>query len=152
MAYSTLADLLEKISRDELVELACDARPGDYETDEAYQAAAEQELQEVTARAIEDADSEIESYCGERYSLPFSPVPVIVRKLSTDIAIYGLFARRQGAPEDRKVRYDNAVKLLLKLAEGTVTLGVSAPAETKSPRPQFIAPPRIFSRDKLKGF
>jgi len=152
MAYSTLDDLLEKISRDELIELACDIRPDDYETDEAYQEAVEQELQEKIARAIEDADSEIDSYCGERYSLPFSPVPTLIRKLSVDIAIYGLFARRQGAPEDRKIRYDNAVKLLLKLAEGTLTLGASAPAETKSPRPQFAHPARIFSRDKLKGF
>lgn len=84
----------------------------------------------VTDRAIADADAEINGYCAERYTVPFSPVPTIIRKYSVDIAIYNLFSRRHGPDEVREKRYDDAVVFLLAVSKGNVTLGVDTPDET----------------------
>jgi len=109
MAYSELDDLKKQISEEFLKELTDDKETG--EIDEA-----------VVSRSIEDADSEIDSYCRSIYSVPFSTVPKIIRKLSVDIAIYNLYARRQGVPEDRLRRYKDAISLLKLLGEGEIRL------------------------------
>ena len=77
----------------------------------------------VTDRAIADADSEINSYCESQYDIPFSSTPTMIRKVSVDIAIYNLYARRKGAPEDRRQRYKDAIRYLKDVANGVVTLG-----------------------------
>jgi len=116
MAYSTKEDILEQISEAELVRLSDDAGAG--QVDEA-----------VVARSIADADAEIEAYLGERYQLPLSPVPALVRKLSVDIALYNLYSRRLAPPEARERRYQEAKALLREAARGLATLGEGAPSE-----------------------
>ena len=79
---------------------------------------------EVIAQAIADADAEIDAYCASQFSgLPFSSVPDIIRAKAVDIAIYHLYSRRQGAPEWRAKRYDDAVKFLAKVSEGKISFG-----------------------------
>lgn len=115
MAYATLDDLKEQLDETTLIELTDDAGAGVVDTT-------------ATTRAIADADEEIDGYVGSRTSVPLSPVPGIIRKLSVDIALYNLFSRRHDSiPEIRKERYNNAVKFLTKFAEGTITLGQSDP-------------------------
>ena len=105
----------------------------------------------VITRAIADADAEIDSYCYTQYdNLPFSTVPAMVRKLSVDISIYNLFARRKGAPDDRKDRYKNAIQFLEKLAKGIVSLGSDAPAidDDAGPEATTDIDDRIFTTGK----
>lgn len=118
MAYSTQADLEEQISRAELVELTDDSGVGSVDTS-------------ALARAVADADAEIDSYCGGRYSVPFDPVPAIIRKISVDMAIYHLFSRRSvlKVPEERQKRYDNAIRFLRDVSRGLISLGADAPSE-----------------------
>lgn len=143
MPYSTQTDLEEQISQAELIELTDDAGSG------AVDATA-------VARAIADADAEIDSYCGSRYTMPFSPVPVIIRKFSVDMAIYNLFSRRSvlKVPEERQKRYDNAIRFFRDLAKGMISLGADAPAEPGDGLPQATRTKddRIFTRDKMSGF
>ncbi len=141
MAYCTKTDLLGQIPEETLIQLTDDTGSGS-EDDAAI------------AGAISDADAEIEAYCGENYTLPFDPVPVIIRKVSVDISIYNLYARRQGAPDDRAKRYDNAVKLLRDIAAGRVSLGASAPTETSQDTVEAStsAGDRIFTKTTLGGF
>jgi phage gp36-like protein len=108
----------------------------------------------VVARAIADADAEIDSYCGVRYSVPFSTVPPVILKFSVDIAIYNLYARRKGAPEDRKTRYDNAVRFLKDVSKGLASLGKDDPDSTPAERhmPDIDQSDRLFTREKMKGF
>lgn len=137
MAYSTQSDLEEQISQDELVELTDDAGSGAVDIS-------------VVARAVTDADAEIDSYCATRYSTPFDPVPVIIRKLSVDLAIYNLFARRSlKVPEERQKRYDNAIRFLRDVARGLISLGADAP-ETSLDQPQATRTKddRVFSIGK----
>ncbi len=114
MAYCIQTDLLEAISEDELIDITDDVDAGVVDSD-------------AVARAIADADAEINTYCAVQYDVPLALVPDIIRKVSVDIAIYNLYARRRGAPEDRKQRYDNGIKLLKSVAAGTVSLGVGTP-------------------------
>jgi len=104
----------------------------------------------VVTRAIADADEEIDSYAGVRYSLPFSTTPNRVRTLSVDIAIYNLYSRRRGAPEDRKARYERVIQFLKDVATGKAVLDVPDPAndtddgvETSS-----VKTDRVFSRGR----
>jgi len=84
MAYSTQADILEQLSEAHLIQLTDDAGAGTVDAD-------------VVSRAIADADAEIDSYCATKYDTPFTTVPAVIRKLSVDMAIYNVYARRMAA-------------------------------------------------------
>jgi len=135
MSYCIQSDLVEQIQENELIELTDDAGAGTVDTS-------------VVARAIADADAEIDSYCA-RYTLPFLPVPVMIRKVSVDVAIYNLFSRRSLIKLDdpRQKRYDNAIRFLRDVSKGVTTLGADAPAESVDGQPQATrdAADRIFT-------
>lgn len=138
MAYSIQTDLEEQISQTELIQLTDDTGSGEVDTS-------------AVARAVADADAEIDSYCGSRYTVPFSPVPVMIRKLSVDIALYNLYSRRAlEVAEERQKRYDNAVRFLRDLAKGLISLGADTPAEPSDGLPQAnrTKDDRIFSMGK----
>ena len=141
MAYCTKADILDQIDEDILVQLT-----DDDDTGSVVDA-------KVTA-AIGRADEEIDGYCGKRYSVPFSTVPGRVRDLSVDIAIYHLYGRRKGAPDQREKNYNNAIRFLEKIAGNKGSLGENdpdgTPAETH--KPKISQSDRIFTRDKMDGF
>ena len=117
MGYCTKSDILEQLDEDVLIQLTDDVDAGIVNDD-------------AVTRAIADADSEIDSYCGAHYEVPFETVPSMVRKLSVDIAIYNLYARRKGAPEDRKQRYDSAIRFLRDVSSGKASLGATAPDDS----------------------
>jgi phage gp36-like protein len=116
MAYCTLPDIKEQIPEAELVQLTDDDALSEIDTS-------------VIDRSIADADAEIDSYCAERYAVPFDPVPLLVRKYSVIIVIYNLFMRRGDIPDDRETNYNNAIKFLLNLTKGLVSIGADAPDE-----------------------
>ena len=116
MAYCTQDDILNQISEDDLIQLTDDDDAGEVDTDKV-------------SRAIDDAEALIDSYCGTKYLVPFSTVPDIIRSQAVEIAIYDLFARRMGAPEERKQRYDDAIRFLKDVAGGKASLGVQPPPD-----------------------
>lgn len=132
MAYCTQSDLTEQMSTDELVQLTDDTGAGAVDIS-------------VAVRAIADADAEIDGYCATRYAVPFATVPALIRKVSVEIAIYNLYARRQGAPEDRRRRYEDAVRWLKDVARGVVALGADAPAEASDGGPETT----VAKRDRI---
>ncbi len=141
MPYCIKDDILEQLDEDTLIQLTDDSDAGVVDDT-------------VIDRAIEDADAEINGYCGARYSIPFLPVPDRIRSLSVDIAVYNICSRRQGAPDHRKERYSNAIKFLEKVADGNVSLGEDDPDATPSDsnKPVISSSTRIFTREKLEGF
>jgi phage gp36-like protein len=141
MAYCTQDDILEQIDEDVLIQLTDDDNVGDVDATK------------VTA-AVAGADALIDGYCGKRYTVPFSTVPSLVEKFSVDIAIYNLYGRRKGAPDDIRTRYKDAVDFLKGVASGSNSLGENDPDGTSSNAPEMSTsnPTRIFTRDKMKGF
>lgn len=111
MAYCTQSDIEKQLPQEELVQLTDDDGDGLPDTG-------------VVDEAIAEADAEIDSYLAARYSLPLASVPVLLKKLSVDIAIWNLYSRRAVDEPVRKERYQAAVKLLQAIAEGRASLGV----------------------------
>ena len=116
MAYCTQSDIEKQIPEDVLIELTDDAGAGTVDTG-------------VIDRAIADADEEIDAFASMQYSLPFSSTPGLIRKMSVDLAICNLYARRAhlDIPESRGKRCDNDRKLLEQVARGTLKLDVPDP-------------------------
>ncbi|KKL24308.1 hypothetical protein LCGC14_2416610 [marine sediment metagenome] len=144
MPYSTLDDIKKLLPEDTLITLTDDEGLGQVDTARVDE-------------AIAQADSEIDSYCGGRYSVPVSPAPAILKKLSVDIAIYTLYSRIvQEMPEIRTERYKTALKQLDGIARGTISLGVAAapdPADQGSgAETNLDNDSQTFTRDKLEGF
>ena len=95
MAYCTQSDIEKQLPSERLITLTDD--DGDDIPDTG-----------VIDEAIADADEEIDSYLAARYTVPVSPVPGIVKKLSVDIAIWNLYARRTVQDDNREKRYQAA--------------------------------------------
>jgi phage gp36-like protein len=144
MAYATAADLEAAFGVKELILLA--DRDRDQTPDPA-----------VMARAIEDAEGEINSYLAKRYVLPLDPVPAQIRAITCDIARYRMDAANPRTAT--KERYEAALATLRDLSIGKATLGASAalagdPASNQAPPAQvhFYEPEKAFSDDRLAGF
>lgn len=104
--------------------------------------------------AIATADAEIDGYCAGRYSVPFLPVPPVVKAISVEMAIYYLYMRRS-IPERIEDRYDKAVARLKDISRGLLTLGVTPPASAADGDNVGVnctAEDRIFTRETMKGF
>ena len=143
MAYCVLDDLKKQVPETVLIQLTDDADTGSIDTDH-------------TDQAIADADAKIDSYCGKRYSVPFSPVPDILKKTSVDIAIYNLYSRRKGAPDHIEKRFNAAIQFLRDVSKGQATLGEDDPdgnpPDSEAPEMSSSNPDRVFTRDTLTGF
>jgi phage gp36-like protein len=139
--YCAKADLTSILTAERLIEMTDDAGTG--VADDA-----------VISRAIGKASGEIDAYCGQRYALPLTPVPDVARDYCADMAAYHLFARRMGAPEEWKNRYDRAVSFFKDVASEKANLpsvaGVS-PAPQAGGTVRVVGPARVFDRDTLGG-
>lgn len=143
MPYCTLTDILKLIPEDTVIQLTDDEDIGTVN-------------QARVDESIAQADAEIDSYCGGKYSVPFSTVPDIVKKISVDIAIYNLYSRRvEEIPETRAQRYKNAIRQLEGIAKGIISIGEDP--EPSAPTQGGIetnktTDDRTFSKDSLGGF
>ena len=140
MTYATTQDLIDRYGEAELVALT--DRAGEDEIDA-----------DVVARALADAEAEINSYLSARYVVPLSTVPQIVVARVCEVARY--YLHEEHATETVKARYDAAVRWVRDVAAGKASLGDDdvAPTEPASGAgPQFEAPERVFSRASLKGY
>ena len=143
MAYSTLDDIKKLLPEEALIQLTDDENLGVVN-------------QGRVDEAIAQADAEINSYCASKYTVPFTTVPAIAKKISVDLAIYNLYSRKVDIiPETRAERYKNAIRQLEGISKGTISLGVDpAPAATTEGGAETnkAESDRIFTRDKLEGF
>mgnify|MGYP001585036095 CR=1 FL=1 len=141
--YSTLTDIKKLIPETAIIQLTDDENAGVVN-------------QTRVDEAIAQADAEIDSYCGGKYSVPFATVPDIVKKISVDIAIYNLYSRRvEEMPETRSDRYKNAIRQLEGIAKGNISIGEATeptPATQGGPKTNKADSDRIFTKDTLNGF
>lgn len=141
MAYLVRADLLDRLSEQQLVQLTDDAKSG--VADETR----------ITA-AMAQAEAEIDGYVAVKYAVPVVPAPQLLKVFAVAIAAKNLYGRRQRVPDNVRAEYDDAIAKLKDIAKGVMTLGAEpAPAESaKSSAGEVFGDERIFSRDKLSGF
>ena len=130
--YADLDDLKARLSEDKLIDLAS-------ETEELDAAALA-----VIDQCITDADSEIDSYLRQSYTLPLSETPNLINQLSCEIAIVNLYKKRDVFSDDTKDRYAWCKDKLKGLAAGSVDLGIDDDDDT----PQKI----IIESNTLRGW
>lgn len=136
--YATLDDLVARFGAAEVTQLSDRENTGGPDA-------------EVVARALADAQAEIDGYLAGRYRLPLATVPAALGRVACDLARYYLSV----APDETvKARYDGAVRFLQAVAKGTVNLGPddagSPPRATEGA--QMVSGGRVFDRDRAKGF
>ena len=105
-------------------------------------------------RAFADADAEIDTYLAAKYQLPLSETPAVLTRLAIDIAVYRLASEADRLTDERRQRYDDAVKLLARIAKGEASLGLAspgAPSRAFSSASSATSRPRRFSRQTMAG-
>jgi phage gp36-like protein len=103
-------------------------------------------------KALSKASSEIDSYLGVRYNVPLTTVPEIIKGYTIDIAIYKCSSGpAAGLTEEKRQRYDDAIKWLINLSKGVTSLGLEETDADTEHRPVIEAETRLFTRSKLRG-
>ena len=137
-AYCAVQDLIDRHGDDELLLLADRNRDGEMDAD-------------VLDQAIADAADEIDAYVAARYPLPLATVPGVLLRVACDIVVYRLAVTADLETEERRKRYDDAVKFLTALSRGDTALGIPSPPSTVSNQVHSSGNPRIMTRSSLKG-
>lgn len=97
---------------------------------------------------IRDTDSEIDSYIGQRYSLPLPHVPDVLEARAADILRYRLHDHQP--PQVVRDRYDDAVSWLRRVSRGEASLGLPVGDQPRSDRAAVVhARDQVFTPDKL---
>jgi phage gp36-like protein len=139
MAYATLQTLVDQVGVDEVT------RSADRDLDGVADVA-------VVDRAIADADAEIDSYVGAIYKVPLAPVPSVVVTYSAVIAMYRLSSDIGTLTEEKRQRYEDAIRWLRDVASGKAVLGADVEPEAKSAGGiRFSAAPREFTTSRTRG-
>lgn len=104
------------------------------------------------AEALEDASQTIDSYLAGRYTLPLKSVPAVLERHCCYIARY--FLEKNRATEQARRDYDDSIRYLEKVANGTISLGISEDGETVEGDNVAIIESQgsVWARDRAKGF
>jgi phage gp36-like protein len=152
--YCTIDDLKKTLPEQEIIELTDDENLKPTVID-----AADADCDDIIERiyeAIEAADAEIDGYCTVRYGTPLSPVPVLINKLSIEIAVYHLIARRPPVAESAEKRYERALARLKDISKGILSLGIDPPPEAStmadSPATNTALSDRVCTKTNMEGF
>jgi phage gp36-like protein len=104
----------------------------------------------VMARGLRRASELIDGYVGARYSLPLPSVPPILRTLTLDIARYQM--GHYGRESDHRARYEDALRQLQQIANGTLSLGLPEEDAPATLAPMGRVGPVPTARQQLGGW
>ena len=126
MTYATRTDLVERYGADEIEQRESVLPDG------------------AVDRALADADAEIDSYVGNRYGVPLSPVPANIPRLACAIARYHLLG--DAATETARKGYEDARAFLRDIQAGRALLDSAATASGAAPsaRVEFVPGRKVF--------
>lgn len=122
MAYSTIDTVKKKIDLRILLQLLND----DVRPEEEINLNDEADPVVINFnQCADDAQVEIDPYLRGRYKLPLSPVPGLIVSISDEITKYNIYKRRGNIPEEiMNIKKAND-KMLEKIADGKMDIGVS---------------------------
>lgn len=117
MNYCTYEDIQGHIPEARLVEVTDDLAPN---------ASGEVKVA-IVEKAIKESSTLIDSYVRKRFPRPFQSVPEVLRMVCVDLSIYNLYERvtELNITDGMKLRYDNAIELLKRIADGKQDIGVA---------------------------
>ena len=125
IGYCSQADLEKKIGQRKLAELTNDVATQGKVTDGLLPDV------DVVALLIQEADQDIDTIVGMRYSVPFAQgsIPDSIKFLSINMACFRAFKRRLPANQitkDWQSTYDECLKELNDIASGEEEIGIQA--------------------------
>jgi phage gp36-like protein len=130
MSYISYADLVQSFGEDEILAISDRDRDGVIDSG-------------VIEDAIAFADSHIDGYVREQYSVPLNPCPVNLKGMACDFARYRLY---QDQPTQLvQNRYDVGCFFLKDVARGLVSLDVGDD-QVESTHVAYSEPEPIFTR------
>lgn len=167
MKYATVSQLIDRFDAGELARIAVPKEHVSidaallkltiagmdrsmYPADE--QTAADAALVKIN-QVINDASGEIDAHLESKYQLPLSTVPLKLEQVCCDIARYALYDDQP--TEHITKRYDDAVKYLLNVSKGVISLGVDKDNETPAEQDNvvdFTEGSNVFDRDISRSF
>lgn len=143
MPYCTSADLLERMTNEELIQLSDDSGTGVVNPD-------------VIATAISAAQDIIDGYLRGRYSVPLGDVPILVKNLALDLTAYRLYKRRNqlDVNDARESLYKNAISQLKDIKAGVILLELADSGAAVKPRGFYRTnhSHKFFGDDTLRKF
>jgi phage gp36-like protein len=141
MSYCTQDDLVRRYGNAELVQLTDRVNYPPSVIDNT-----------IVQQAIVDAAAEMDGYLQGRYALPMTVVPDSLTAYACDIARYRLYDDR--VTERVADAYDEAIKYLMDVAKGSISLGVdqAGQAAPGTGGPSGGGAERVFSKCTLKDF
>lgn len=120
--YATPADILASAPSRLVAHLTGSSEPSD----------------DALTKALESAAGDIDSYLSNRYALPLPSVPLKLRDVAIDIALYKLLRLRPlGDIDDTRKRYEDAIRFLERVSEGKVGIGLPTAEEGTEPEPML---------------
>lgn len=124
--YSSFADLKELSPELTLLQLADDEVAG------MFQVSPPNPAYRRLLTAISDADMMIDSYLRGRYDLPLVSTPAEINRISAQLAMCNLYARRRedALPDGIVQRRKDAVEWLKNIQKGIAVLDVAAAVKT----------------------
>ncbi len=144
MAYAVKADLADRLTDKQLVELT------DFEN------AGVVVDSRITA-AIDDASSKIDAYAGSRYTVPLAQSDQ-VKNLCLDLTVWRLNTNRNRPLSQPQLdAYEAAMKFLMDVSKGLATLDGQGAGETQTSEMDVVTrdhetDPEVFDDNKLRGF
>lgn len=138
--YATQSDMEDRYGTEE-VKLAAD-RDGDGVVDP-----------DAITSCLTAATGEINTYVQAQYELPLSVVSEHLEHICCDIAMYKLSADSPAYTDEKRVRYDDAIAWLTKLAKGIVSLGDETSDDEQQTATEIsdITQDRLFTRTTLRN-
>lgn len=139
--YATLTDILEQMAEAELIALTDDVGVDTIDTT-------------AVDRAIANAGALVDGHCGERYEVPFTPVPDLVRMYTVDLAVFNLYSRRTHTETPAIIieRQKQALAYLKRVQDGAATINapLKISEETASSGAVFVGSERLFTRARMR--
>ena len=143
MAYIEQADLLTRMTETELVQTTNDAGGDTVDTD-------------VLDGILSEVDAIVDAHVGVRYSAPVESPSQFLKNQCLSIVVFKLMNRRGMAPEHVERNYDDAMKILDKIAKGQIEFADTAlkqPASLRTTKDTVTGREEsVFDRKKLEDF
>lgn len=108
---------------------------------------------EVLEGALVQASAEIDGYLCGRYPVPWPDEPRILVGKCCNIARYLLCGADTQNTEEIRIRYEDTLRFLEKVADGKITLGRSTSGEVvrSGSGARLVSGGRVFGRDQTGG-
>jgi phage gp36-like protein len=127
---------------------------GQLEVERSAERAADRNHSDIptaVTKALTTATSEIDSYVGVVHDLPLLTVPSRLVDICCDIGLYRLSYDAGMLTEEKRLRYEDAIKWLTNLSKGIVDLGLPAADEPPSTELVEVASStRLFTRSTMR--